>query len=102
MLVAFGLGVAREDELAAIGSREVHVEELHGREFLEHDPRREAWRTLLDHRLERDVQAIGHKRDEDMRFDARLVLMEEGSNRQIALQVFERRLELGQLQIELP
>jgi hypothetical protein len=48
------------------------------------------------------VQAIRHEGDEDMCLDALLVLMVDRSDRQVALQILERRLEFGQLQVELP
>jgi hypothetical protein len=48
------------------------------------------------------VQAIGHEGDEDMRFDAPFELMGDGAQLQIVLEVFERRLDLGELDVELP
>lgn len=35
LLIGFRLGVASEHEFAAIGSGKVHVQQLHGREFLQ-------------------------------------------------------------------
>ena len=37
-----------------------------------------------------------------MRFDALLLLMEDGSDRQIAFEGFEGGFDLDQLQVELP
>ena len=37
-----------------------------------------------------------------MRFDAAFELMVDGAKLQIVLEVFERRLDLGELEVELP
>ena len=37
-----------------------------------------------------------------MRFDAPFELMVDGAQLQIVLEVFERRLDLGELEVELP
>lgn len=49
-----------------------------------------------------DVQAIGQKRDQDVRFDAVLELVEDGPDRQIAFEIFEGFLDLGQLHVGRP
>jgi hypothetical protein len=48
------------------------------------------------------VQAVGHEGDKDMGFDAMLELMVDGAQLQIVLEVFERRLDLRELDIEPP
>ena len=48
------------------------------------------------------MQAIGHEGDKDVRFDAVFELMVNRAQLQIVLQVFERRLDLGKLDVELP
>ncbi len=69
-LVGVGLGVAAQDQGAAVGGREVHVEHLHGGELVEHRARREAGRQRPEPGAQRDVQAIGQEGDEDVRLDA--------------------------------
>src|ERR1700688_1113445 len=68
-------GVAAEDQGAAVGGREMHVEHLHGGELVEHRPGREAGSQRLEPCAQRDVQAIGQEGDEDVRLDALLELM---------------------------
>jgi len=48
------------------------------------------------------MQTVSEKGDEDVRFDARGILMEDGTNRQIAFEVLERLLDRDQLQIVAP
>ena len=59
-------------------------------------------RALPEELLQGDVQAIRHEGDEDMRLDALLVLMKGRLDREVPLQILERRLDLGLLQVELP
>ena len=56
----------------------------------------------LEPRSQRDVQAIGDKGDKDVRFDAMFQLMVNRAQLQIVFQVFECRLDLDQLDVELP
>ena len=72
-----GLGVAREDQLAPIGGGHVYIDHLDGGELLEHAARGEAWGERFELLAERDVQAVGEERDEDVRFDAPLLLVED-------------------------
>ena len=48
---------------------------------------------------ERDVEAVGEKSDKDMRLDARLVLMKDRANGEIALEVAERLLDADEQEI---
>ena len=68
------------------------VDHLHGGEFLQRAARGQSRRQGMQTTLERDLQAVRQERDEDMRFDPSLVLMEDRTDRQVALQVFERLL----------
>ena len=51
---------------------------------------------------QRDVQAIGQEGDEDVGFDALFQLVIDRAQSQIVLEVLEGRLDLDQLDIELP
>jgi hypothetical protein len=102
LLVDVQFGVAGQDQLAAIGGREVDIEHLDGGELVEHGPRCEARRQWLEPRTQRDVQAIGQEGDEDVRFDAMLKLVMDRAKLQIALEILERSLDLDELDIELP
>ena len=53
-------------------------------------------------RAQRDVQTISQECDEDVRFDALLELMVDRTELQIVLEIFERGLDLDELNIELP
>ena len=48
------------------------------------------------------MQAVGQKSDEDMGFDALLILMIDRSDGQVALEVLKGLFDLRQLQIECP
>ena len=49
--------------------------------------------------LERDLQAIGHEGDEDVRLDAALVLVVDGPDRQVAFEFLECLLDFGELDV---
>ena len=48
------------------------------------------------------MQAIGEEANEDVRFDAALLLMMDRTDRQVALEVPKRLFDLGKLDIILP
>ncbi len=96
------LGVAGEQELAPVGCRHVDIDHLHGGERVEHAARGEPRGERMQAALERDVQATGQKRDEDVGLDPLLILMEDRSDGEIALEVLERLLDRGELQIVAP
>src|ERR1700686_2328959 len=75
LLFGVELGIAAQDQGAAIGCREVHVEHLHGSELVEHGPGSEARCQRAQSRAQRDVKAIGEEGDEDVSFDALLELV---------------------------
>ena len=102
LLIDVGFGVAAQDQGAAIGGGEMHIEHLDGGELLEHGARRESRRQWLEPRAQRDVQAIGHEGDKDVGLDAAFELVVDRAQLQIVLQVLERRLDLGELDVELP
>jgi transposase len=95
LLIWFGLRISGEDQFAPIGGGKMDVEQLHGGEFFQHDARRESRCTLLEELFECDLQTVGHEGDEDMRLDPLLVLMVDGADRQVTLQIPERSLDLG-------
>ena len=98
----FGLGVARQDEQASIAGGQVHIDHLDGFEFLNHGSRREP-RGLSGQALTQGhVKAVGQKRDKKVRLDPLGFLMVEGSQHQVAFEVFEGFFDLAQQQVELP
>ena len=52
--------------------------------------------------LEGDLQAVGKERDENVRFDPGVQLMVDGTNTQVALELFERLFDFGELDIPGP
>ena len=101
-LVGVQFRVAAHDQGSLIGRREMDIEHLHGRQFVEHGSRREAGRQRLEPSAERDVQAIGEEGDEDVRFDALFALMVDRAQIQIVLHVLEGGFDFDELNIELP
>ena len=102
MLIGVGLRVAREDELPPVGRREVYVEQLHLGKLVQDVTDGEAGRVGPKLRLQGDVQAVGEEGDEDMRLDARRVLMIDRPDGQFVLEGLEDGLDLDQVQVVLP
>ena len=94
--------VARETELAPIGGGHEYIDHLYRGELLEHAAWSEAWGERFELLSEGHMQAVGEECDEDVRFDARLFLVKDGPDRQIAFEGLEGGLDLDELQIELP
>ena len=101
-LVWVGLGVTAQDQGSAIVGWEMNIEHLDAGELIEHGARGETRRQRFELCSQGDVQAIGHEGDEDVGFDAMLELMVDRAQLQIVLEVFERRLDLRELDVELP
>ena len=74
-MVSVRLGVTAEDQGPAIGGGKLYVEHLDGGKLIEHRTRSQPTRHRLKPRAQRDVQAIGHEGDKDVRFDALLELV---------------------------
>ena len=89
-----GLGVSGQAQFATVGGRDVHVNHLNSREFLEQAARGQTRRQSLQAKADGDVQAISQERDEDMRLDTLRVLMMDRPDGEIALQVSERLLDI--------
>ena len=57
--LGFGLSIASEQQLAAVGGWQMHVDHLHGGELFQHAARRQPRRQRMQAPRQRDVQAIG-------------------------------------------
>ncbi len=101
-LIWIRLGVTAQDQGAAIIGREMDIEHLDAGELIEHRARGETRRQRFELRSQGDVQAVGHEVDKDVGFDAMLELMVDRAQLQIVLEVFERRLDFRELDIEPP
>ena len=71
-------------------------------EFLQHRTRGQSRCQCAQPLLEGCLQAVGDKGNEDVRLDAFVLLMVDGSDRQVAFEFLERLLHLGELDVELP
>jgi hypothetical protein len=80
----------------------VNIKHLDGSELIEHGPRGKASSKRSEPGAQCDVQAVGHEGDEDVSLDAFDSLMKDWAQFQIVLQIFESRLDFGELDIELP
>ena len=61
--------------MPVVRGRNLDIEHLHGRELVEHATRREPRGMRPQLLRQRGVQAVGEEGDEDVRLDARLVLV---------------------------
>ena len=93
------LGVTSEQQLASVGGRQTNVDHLNGCELLESTPRGQPRCQGMQATLQRDLQAIGQERNEDMSFDPACFLMEDWPYRQVALQVLERLFDSNELRV---
>ena len=65
----FGLGVAGQQQFPSVGSRQMYIDHLDGRELLESAARGQSWCQGMQATLQRDLQTVGQKCNEDMGFD---------------------------------
>ena len=101
-LVGIRLGIAAQEQLPTIGSRQIDIDHLQAGELLQHRARSQARGKGLEPGLHTDLKAVGEESHEDMGFDALVLLMPDRSNGEIGLEFLERLLDLGQLDVELP
>ncbi len=102
LLIDLRLGIARQDDFAAVGGRQVDIDHADRRHFLEHRSRREAGGQGAQPLLVGDLEALGDEGDEDMGFDAMVELVVDRPDRKIALEFFEGLLDLAELHVEPP
>ena len=73
--IIVGLGVARHDPPAAVRSRDADNDHLDRSEFFQHGQRCQTGSISRQAILQRHLQTVSQKRDEDMCVDAMLLLM---------------------------
>ena len=88
-MVLARLGMARQHQVAPVGGRHMEVDHLDGGELLDDGARGEAGRLGPGEVLQSHEQAIGDERDEDVRLNALLELMEDGPDGKIVLELLE-------------
>ena len=94
--------MAGQDKAAPVGGRQMHIDHLQGRHFFQHGPWCQSRGQRAQPVLERDLQAIGHEGDEDVRLDAVLVLVVNWPDRQVAFEFLEGLLDFGELDVIAP
>lgn len=95
LLILVRLGIAWQHDLAPVGGRQLDVDHLHGLELVEDGSRGEARRQGAQALLEGDLQA-GDEGDKDMRLDAVVELVIDRPDREVAVQLLEGLLDLGE------
>ena len=96
------LGMARQHQMAPVGGRHMDVDHLQSGELLDDGAWGEAGRLGSGEIFQGHEQAIGDERDEDVRLDARLELVEDGADGKIVLELLERLLDFGELHVVAP
>src|SRR5882757_11223536 len=96
------LGVSGEHDLAAVGCRQMNIDHLDGSELLERASGGQAGCEGVQAVRQGDVQAVGEEGDEDVGFDALLVLVEDGADGEVALEVLEGLFDGDELDVVLP
>ena len=66
--------------MTAVGGWQVNVDHLERSHFFDHCPWRQSWSQGVGVLLQSYLQAISHEGDKDMRFDAMLKLVIDGSD----------------------
>jgi hypothetical protein len=90
------LGVARQDQVASVGRRQVYVDHLHGFELFEDGAGCQARRVGFGSSLQGDLQAVAQERYEDVRLDPRVFPVIDRTDIQIVLELFENLFNFGQ------
>ena len=88
-MLAVRLGMARQHQMAPVGGRHMDVDHLQRGEFLDDGAWSEAGGPWPGEVLQGHQQAIGDERDEDVRLDALLELVEDGPDGKMVLELFE-------------
>src|SRR4030095_7192077 len=80
----------------------MYIDHLHGSKLFQHAAWRQSWRQRMQAPRQRDVQAIGQEGDEHVGLDARLELVKDRSDCEVAFEVLEGLLDCHQQQVMAP
>ena len=100
--VFFRLCIAWQDQGAAVGRGQIHIDHLQGGELFQHGTWCQSRGQRTGALFQGDLQAIGHEGDQDMRFHTPVFLVVEGAQLQIAFQFLEGLFDFRQLHVVLP
>ena len=101
-MVLLRLSIATEHQFPAVGGWKVYVEHLNARKLLQHRTGSKSRRQDAQARSQTHVQTVGQESHKNVGFNPMFQPVENRSQTQIILEVFERRFDLRQLNIELP
>ena len=93
-LIGFWMGVAAQNQSAAVGRWEVHIEHLDAGKLVQNGTWGQAGGERAQPGSQGHVQAVGHEGDKDMRLDPTLELVKNGAQRQVVLQVLKGRFDI--------
>ena len=79
------LGVARHDDSAAIGSRQMHVDHLNGAELLQNRSRGQPRRQITQSAPQGYLHGVGDEGHKDVRLDAKHLLVVDRTQGQVSL-----------------
>ena len=100
--LGFRLGISGQYEFAAVCGREMDVDHLDRGELLDSAAGAQPRRQRMQAALQRDVRTIGQEGDKDMGLDPAFLVMEDRSDGEISLQVFEGFFDGDELDVVLP
>ena len=97
-----GLGAAAQEQFAAVGGGDDHVEQLQAGELLEDDARHQAGGQRAELLAQGDGQAVRQEGDKEVGLDAGGLVMEDRTQPEIALERAEGFLDVAQLHVAAP
>ena len=80
----------------------MQIDHLHGGELFDGAAWGQAGRQCVEAAAERDVEAVGEEGDDDMRFDARLVLVTDRADGEVAFKIAEGFFDADELEVQTP
>ena len=98
----FGLGVSRQNQLAAIRGGQMDVDHLDGFEFFKDGAGCQARGFQLGSLLEGDLQAVGQEAHENMSLDPIVFLVVDRSQAQVVFDFLERLFDFSEHDVLLP
>ena len=102
LVILLRLRVSRENQQPPIGRRHPYIHHLDSGHLFQHGSRSQARCQSSQALPQRDIQTISQERYEDMCLNARVLLVMNRSDSQIALQSAKDGFDLRELNVMLP